>query len=195
MPSAIVSMRNPQRLRDQPPAARTSFDCGIVARRFQTVIVKPVETSVCIRWRSRIVPVISGAPEERHPDDDDVPMMLSMISMISIDVAVVRSVASMHALRVRNRRMRPVKILCIDGRRSAEKQHRRSRGSYEHNLLHMQAFIGWLILSIEPGRPYHDVTGILPSHLANSGAAPLFHRQTGGLLQVVLTGARASSHE
>jgi hypothetical protein len=111
-------MRNPRHLRDQPPPAGTSFDRGIVARRFQTVIVKPVETLVCIRWRSWIVPVISGTPEERHSDDDDVPMM---IPMISINVAVVRSVASMHALRARNRRLRPVTILCIDNHRSAEK--------------------------------------------------------------------------
>ena len=64
-----------------------------------------------------------------------------MISMISIDVAVVRSVASMHALRVRNRSMRRATILCTDDRCSAEKYHRRSRGRYERNLLHVQAFI------------------------------------------------------
>jgi hypothetical protein len=58
------------------------------------------------------------------------------VPVISLAVTPVRALAPAHAFYLRNRRMRPVTILCVADRRSAEECHRRKNSKYWRNLLH-----------------------------------------------------------
>jgi hypothetical protein len=119
-------------LRDQPPSARTILHCRIKTCWFCTVIIEPIQCSICVYWRSQIQRAICRADNNRHCDDDNNRAM----PVISIDVAVVGVLPMAHAVRLSNHRARQPALLCIGNLRSASDCRCRNRDNYPRDIFH-----------------------------------------------------------
>jgi hypothetical protein len=58
--------------------------------------------------------------------------------MMPIAITFVRTLASVHAIHLSDNRVRPLTILCVAARRSAEKCHRRNCNRCQRKLPHLQ---------------------------------------------------------